>query len=461
MRGVLVLVACAGCGLGPVPDTFQPTAGTGIAPWSELGAAQICLGDQTLGPPTGVVGGFCTNADDPAVACNDDSACASRQSCNCGRCTVAYCETSSDCAAPRTCNFVEHRCDLPCSSNAQCSAGEQCISGACRARCLRNADCQHGEVCDSNYVCISDDCTTDAGCLTGERCEIQRVPRQVLEPGPVADFGAPVVLYLDLALPSLPDRRAIFRAVSADGIHFALDPARPVVDDPQGARAPSPVVDGGRLYLYFEQGDGAALRVATSRDGVQFEAATTVLAGATKLHNPTAVHVAGTVALYYQREDGTGIGLATGAREAGLADQGIVLAPADVEVGTGAPGTPFWQEITRVQSPHAVLAEDAVHLFFSAFGRESADAMKDGAPAPIPPNFSIGFAAANPTAPAALTAWPYGPVFDGVEVFLDHREELGPARVDLGADRFLMYYIDADPSQLGRLGVLGSGASGR
>jgi len=135
----------------------------------------------------------------------------------------------------------------------------------------------------------------------------------------------------------------------------------------------------------------------------------------------------------------------------------MVLAPAHVEVGTGEAGTAFWLQVTRVQSPHAVLAGDGIKLFFSAFGQESADASKYGTTEPIPPNFSVGFAAAKATAPELLTVWPYGPVFDNVDALLEHREELGPASIDAGDDRFFMYYIDATPMQLGRLGVLGSG----
>ncbi|HEY5927025.1 MAG TPA: hypothetical protein VIV11_35300 [Kofleriaceae bacterium] len=448
-----------GCGLGPSPEPYLPTAGLGIAPWSELGAAQVCVGAEALGPPASNVGGFCSKTD--AASCSNDAQCESRQSCVCGRCTIAYCEVASDCAAPRVCNFVQHRCERPCSSAAQCSAGEQCLSGACRARCAIDSECQHGEVCDSNNVCISDDCVDDAGCLAGEYCEVQRVPRQVLEPGPLASFGAPIVLYLDVALPGSPNQRAIYRATSSDGVRFRFDPETPVLDDPMGARAPSPVVDGKRLYLYFEQGDGMALRVATSDDGITFGPPTTVLAGSVPVRAPSAVHTGGQVVLYYQAGDGIGIGLATGAPEAILADQGIVLAPASVEVGSGDPGTPFWLQITRVQSPHAVLAGDAIRVFFAAFGIESADASKYGMTEPIPANFSVGYAAAQATAPQMLTVWPYGPVFDNVDALLEHREELGPAVIDAGADQFLMYYIDATPTQLGRLGVLGSGASGR
>ena len=463
MRG-LVLLWVIGCGLGPAPEPYQPTAGTGIAPWSELGAPQVCLGNQAIGAPTSTAGGMCVGAAATGKPCADDSACRSREACECGRCTVAYCVTASDCAAPRVCNFNQKRCDLPCTSSTQCGDVAECLSGVCRGRCARDADCQHGEVCDSNNVCISDDCANDAGCLAGERCELQRVPRQVLEPGPIAGFGAPIVLYLDLALPSSPDARAIYRATSRDGVLFTVEPTTPVLDAPQGFRAPSPVLDGGRLYLYFEEGDGLTLRVATSTDGIVFDTPTTVLAGTMtdRVRHPSAVHSGGNVHLYYQRGDGTGgIGLATGAPLTMLTDRGAVLAPADVEVGTGAPGTPFWVQITHVQSPHAVLAGDAIRVFFSAFGRESADASKYGMTEPIPANFSVGYAAAKATASEMLTVWPYGPVFDRVDAFLEHREELGPAVIDAGADRFFMYYIDATPTTLGRLGVVGSGAAGR
>jgi hypothetical protein len=462
-RTILLAAHLVGCGLGPVPDTFAPTSGDGIAPWSELGAALVCDGDRAFGPPASATGGLCVSTAASPTSCETDDQCASRESCVCGRCTVAYCASEVDCAAPRTCNFAQHRCDLPCSSAAQCASGEECVGSVCRGRCSTDEDCQFGEVCDSNHVCIGDDCANNGGCLSGERCDIQREPRQVLEPGPVADFGAPIVLYLDLALPATPDARAIYRAFSTDGVHFRLDPTTPVITDPAGARAPSPVLDGGQLYLYFEQGDGAALRVATSSDGVAFDPPITVLSGSSKvLHAPSAVHAGGSVALYYQAGDGTaGIGLATGTPAARLVDPGIVLAPAAVEVGTGAPGTAFWVQIQRVQSPHAVLAGDVIKLFYSAFGHESADASKYGTGEAIPPNFSIGYAAAETPAPQMLSVWPYGPVFDRVDAFFDHHDELGPAEVDAGDDRFLLYYIDAQGTQLGRLGVLGSGATGR
>jgi hypothetical protein len=150
----------------------------------------------------------------------------------------------------------------------------------------------------------------------------------------------------------------------------------------------------------------------------------------------------------------------------------VVLAPTDVDVGDGTPGTAFWIGITALASPHAIVSGPAggetLHLWFAGFGQESSPATRFGTTEAIPPNFSIGFAAADPSTPGELYPWPYGPVADRVVAFLEHRDELGPGAVDTGDDRYLLYYIDAAPATgatgaagpfvLGRLGVLGSGS---
>src|SRR5262249_54446468 len=122
----------------------------------------------------------------------------------------------------------------------------------------------------------------------------------------------------------------------------------------------------------------------------------------------------------------------------------------------GTPGTAFWTPVTLLTSPAALVAgpDRTIHLYFAGLGRESAPGTKFGDPAPIPPNFSIGFAAAPVADPGALAAWPYGPVFDEVETFLEHHDELGPGVVEIATGRFRMYYVDAT---VGRLGVLASG----
>jgi hypothetical protein len=269
------------------------------------------------------------------------------------------------------------------------------------------------------------------------------------------------VLYLDVAAPATPDARAIFRAVSTDGLHFTVDPVDPIVI----GRAPSVVQDGATTHLYFEDPGGSGILVASSTDGISFGLESTVLI-APDARAPTAIHVDGQVLLYFAA--GGAIGLATGPIGEPLAPAGTVLAAADAQVGDGTPGTPFWTPITELASPHALLTgpEGArtVHLWFSAFGTESAPGQKFGMVEVIPPNYSIGFAAADLADPGVLAVWPYGPVADRIDVFLTHLDELGPSIVEPRRGVFRLYFLDATHdatgvTALGRLGVLGSGGS--
>jgi len=456
MRVWLVFLI-AGCGLGPGPDGgVAPSEGN--APWSDLGATRVCLGEQAFAPPSSAPGGLCVRATFTATTCDRDADCDSRQICFCGRCTVGYCAVASDCEAPRFCNFGQHRCDLACE--AGCGAGEQCIGGVCRARCLESTDCQFGEVCEGN-TCISDDCSSDADCLAGERCDLQRHPEQVLEPSPVVVDGE-TLLYLDLAEPATPDGRAIWRAVSTDGIHFTVDPGAPVLD----GRAPNALIDGGALHVYFEDPGGNGLLAATSSDGsgTSFDLPRTVLVDG-EARAPAAVHVGGRAIVYFEKAGS--IALATGPIGGSLSPLGVVLDPAATEVGDGTPGTAFWTPITQLTSPHVLVTGPdgarTVHLWFSGFGTESAPGQKFGMEEIIPPNFSIGFAAAELDTPESLAVWPYGPVADRVDVFLTHLDELAPGVVESSPDRFVLYFVDAthDDTQtfLGQLRLLGSGGS--
>jgi hypothetical protein len=465
MRWLFVL-ALVGCGLGPTPSTSAPVSTNGTGPWTDYGPAQVCLGDETLGPADADPAGFCASNDLGELACLADTDCGSREACACGRCVVPYCTDAADCDAPRTCNFAQHRCDLPCTSNFICGDVAQCIGGVCRGRCAVTADCQHGEICNAQHTCVVDECNGDSACATGQHCAIQRVPQQVLEPAPLA-AGPGVVLYLDLATPSQPDVRAIWRAESTDGLHFQVVPNHAVVDEPLSARAPAAVVANGITYLYYEQGDGEAIRVVTSMDGITFGSAATVLPGP-DVHAPAAALLPdGTLALYYERGDGNGIGLATGLPQSPLTDHGIVLAPADVEVGDGTPGTAFWIHVQAVKSPHALLVAPepgtppTLQLWFSAFGIESAPAMQFGDLDPMPPNYSIGYAAADPASPATLTVWPYGPVVDRVQAFLDHDDDLQPAALPRADGSWLLYDLDATPASTSAVGPDGPFTIGR
>ncbi len=489
MRGrwlaVPAVALVAGCGFLPEDDFTGKRAGDGIAPWTDLGPVQVCLGNQYLGPAESPPGGLCFDQNISETPCGRDTDCGSREACVCGRCTVAYCAAASDCAAGRVCTFAEKRCDVPCFSDDECAGpGDAvCFNGVCRGRCLDDSECQTGEICDSRNYCATVDCEDETGCLAGERCSVQRVPRQVLEPSPLAVTTPTrqIVVWLEVSDEVQVDQTEIWRAVSADGIHFAMSPASPVVVDGTTARAPSVIRTDGGYAMYYEVDGGAELRVVTSTDGITWTDPETALVGGvgpSAARAPAAVALPdGTVAVYYQIGDGAAIGLATGAVGGPLDDRGPVLRPEDVTVAPGAPGAPFWDDVVRVRSPFAAVTESAdgasLRLWFAAFGRESADSFQFGEIVPMPPNHSIGYAGAPLDDPGALSAWPYGPVADRVSAFLSHHEELTPGVVQLpgevGADdAYLMYYVEADPAMdamgadgpfvIGRLGVLGNGA---
>lgn len=470
----------AGCGFLPEDDFTGARIGDGIAPWTDLGPAPACLGNQFLGPPTSAPGGFCFDRNQVEDPCTGDDDCASRETCVCGRCTVAYCTTASDCGGGRTCSFSENRCDVGCADATDCAPGEECFNGVCRGRCDTSAECQTGEVCNSRNYCVTADCADDSGCMSSERCHVQRVPRLVLEPFAVARALAPrLVLYVELG-DAVQPQRTIWRAVSDDGVHFELEPAQPVLDDAGAAHAPSIVRTADAWLLYYEAGDGAAIKVSSSPDGTSFAPGTVVLTGGSgpaAVHAPSAVLLPdGSVAVYYQVGDGAAIALATGAPGGALTARGPVLTASAVSVPETAPGAPFWTDVVAVKSPHAAVTEGpggpSLRLWYSAFGRESGDSDQFGMSVPIPPTYSVGYALARQGDPTALARWPYGPVVDRVDAFLDHKEELGPGVVQLvdgdgATPAYLMYYVEATaddtamgptgPFTMGRLGVLGNG----
>jgi hypothetical protein len=151
-----------------------------------------------------------------------------------------------------------------------------------------------------------------------------------------------------------------------------------------------------------------------------------------------------------------------------------------VSVAASGGAAPFWTDVVAVKSPHAAVTDGpggpSLRLWFSAFGRESADSEQFGMTVPLPPNFSVGYARASVEDPATLVTWPYGPVVDRVDAFLDHKEELSPGVVQLVDDDgalpgYLLYYVEASaddtatgpsgPFTIGRLGVLGNGTYSR
>jgi hypothetical protein len=265
---------------------------------------------------------------------------------------------------------------------------------------------------------------------------VQREPRATAEPTVLAD-DAGYTLWLEMSN-AVGSERAIWRAISDDGVSYRFEPAAdPVLEDAGDARAPSVVRDASGWALYYET--GAGIRMARSADGIAFDAPTTPLAG--DWHAPAAVVAPGGATLVFV-QDGTGAPRA-------------VYAPADVTDPV------LWRAVERVGSPYALvesgpLGAPTLRLWFDAFGTESGSSVQFGEIVAIPPNDSIGFASAPASDPAALATYPFNPVFDRVVAFLEHRAERGPAVVRVpGREAYLLYYGGgkADGSEVEGLGV--------
>lgn len=481
--GCIFLALAAGCGFAPQDRFDGQRAGDGIAPWTDLGPVQICLGNEFLGPPDSTPGGVCIPTTVVEGPCLTDADCRSRETCVCGSCTVQYCTVNSDCSGGRLCSFGEQRCDKTCAIDDDCAIGDVCFNNTCRGRCGDTSDCQTGEVCNSQNRCITVPCSDDDGCLAGERCNVERVPRVATEPSVVARTQPEeprFTMWLEISDAELQQQRAIWRAISADGVHYRVDPAQPVLEDGNAAHAPSVVRGDSGYALYYEQGDGAEIRVATSSDGIEFGTPATAVTGGA---GPAAVHAPGaamlpdgTVAVYYEVGDGASVSLARGSIGDALDIVGTVLTTEDLEDPPDDGIAPqFWVDIEKVRSPSAMTTISAsgmpsLRMWFSAFGRESPDALQYGELIPIAPTFSLGYAASSIDAPERLTTWPFNPILDRVVAFLEHRSELGPTVVQVVDDDckpiggYLLYYMDAEtessdgPITLNRLSVAGNGS---
>jgi hypothetical protein len=118
----------------------------------------------------------------------------------------------------------------------------------------------------------------------------------------------------------------------------------------------------------------------------------------------------------------------------------------------------LWRDVTRIGQPWARVLPDAngepvVGLYFSAFGMESAAALEFDQLKQVPPNFSVGFAAAY-ASDLVFTPYPMNPVMDRVVEFLTHESEIGPTVVATDGGH-LMYFVRADaPGEtFGNIGV--------
>jgi hypothetical protein len=468
---LLGVVVGRGCGFGPSDSFTGRRIGDGVAPYTDQGEVRVCAGNDRLGPPTSLPGGYCDKAT-PGAPCDADADCRSRERCVCGVCTVQFCSSSSECGFGRVCSFVDSRCDRPCASKVDCVKGESCINQVCRSGpCTADTQCQTGERCGTATPrrCVVDPCDSDAACsmFPGRFCKVQRRPRTAREPTVMLDtrLERPFVMFLSLDEPG--GLTAIYRADSDDGKSFRLDPADRAVLSPgagDGNKVDAPSViraADGTLSMYFEVG-GVSIARASSPDGRVWTRSGSVLTasqsweGARVGAPAAALARSGHTLLFYEGGTAAGIGLAiapagsTSFTRAGT--DGRVLSPAQ------ATDPVLWRGVSAVGSPFADVvpgargADDEVRVWFAARGEESSAAKKLGVLTPVPANFSIGFASAVFSAGklSALVPHAWNPVFDRIEGFLVHPSELSPAVVEAPeGERYLLYY--------GRAAVDGSG----
>ncbi|HEY3360208.1 MAG TPA: hypothetical protein VGQ83_43555 [Polyangia bacterium] len=467
VAAAVALGGAAGCGLAGTGESFTGIRDPdGIAPWGDLGQPLFCAQPRLVGPPDSEPRGFCV-PDEAAdgAGCTADSDCRNRERCLCGRCAVQFCDSAQQCGPDRTCSFAEHKCHRPCLTLDDCTLEEdKCDRGVCKKRCDDSSVCQTGEVCSSSSgYCVTADCATDRDCGAGTHCVVQREPWDLRAPEALG--GAEITLYVEVRRGS--GAWAIWRARSADGLSFTFDPARPVLepaaDEAGRVGAPAVLQTADGWQMFFEHGDGAGLRRARSADGVTWERdpgealapAAGWEAGAVRAPSVLALPD-GTVALFYEGGVGAGIGLALSPDGAAFTRQPApVLMPADFTDPV------LWREVSRVGQPFARLTRDAagnavVGLYVAAFGMESAAAIEFDQLKQVPPNYSIGYAAAM-AADLEFHVFPLNPVMDRVVEFLTHDSELEPTVVPRGSG-YLMYFTRADASAMayGNLGVAAS-----
>lgn len=406
---VAVVVASAGaaaaaCGTQADPAHSTPAPSDGVGHFGEALPVELCLGATRVVAPgvsTGA-GAVCVRDDATAKPCSSDSECAGIERCACGRCAVRPCQGASGCGEGRTCRGK--RCTLACTGDAECGAGSACVTGGCARRCKTDDECHFGEYCDGlDHACAARLCSDVVKCGAGDRCEATEIVGDVREPdfAHTRDDGIAFVEIRDV------QRRAIYRVQIDAPERWHADPVEPVVAsaDAGGVGAPAALVaradDGGlgRIDLWFEVGDGAAIGHAASDDGgrhfVVDAAPSLVPSGgweAGRVASPAVFVLRDARYLVYEGGPRAGLGVARieGAHATRLGDA-AVASPATFEDAV------FWRAVSEVGAPAAVVsgegADAIARIFATVRGAEGRDSMTGQGPLPAEINDSIGLLA--------------------------------------------------------------------
>ena len=191
------------------------------------------------------------------------------------------------------------------------------------------------------------------------------------------------------------------------------------------AGAPSVLIDGDRLDMYFALGEGSAIAHAASTDGGRTFAvdAAPVLVPESSWENgwvgsPSVVLFQGETLLFYEGGPRAGVGLArVSGGVATRVGSGPVLTPAAIEDPL------LWRDVTQVGAPYAVVAGDVLRVYFTGRGVTGSDAIVADAAVPADPCDSIGLVASFDG--VTFTPYPAGPVLarvDNLREYLGERE---------------------------------------
>ncbi len=429
-----------------------------MTPFVNEGPMDICMAYHRVVSPDGQLSGFCQKLDAPQLrSCHSDEDCQDREACVCGKCTVQYCTRADECPQGMACDFTTSRCIIPCEGDCGCPGpNARCDIGVCQQMCIVDDECQSGEMCSlARARCTTFACHSDEDCLSDEHCIIQQEPRVMREPTLIKDDTGTYHMWLEMDQGS-QERRVIFRASSRDGLSWSMDPPAPVLesDAQDGYRvgAPSVLRTASGYVMFFEVGDGRGFGRAQSTDGRNWSRDSNLVLE--PLPDETAIHAPSVVPkpsgdgllLYYQVGDGSAIRVVESSDLEGrtflTSQRRTVIMPGEISTG-------MWRDVSVVKSPYAILAErgsqKVIYLWYSAYGYESGRATAlDGSVSQIAANYSIGMASSLDG--YIFTHHPNNPVFDRVtpNTFVTHVSELGPAVLMMKDGSYLLLYTDSD-----------------
>ncbi len=426
-QGAPVLaIALAACGLGGPGDGLRAVPSNGVGNFGSSAPIELCLGSARVVSPAASTGAgsVCVAQGSKAKACASDAMCTGIERCVCGRCIVEACSGGTACGAGRVCR--DKRCTTACAADAECGEGERCASGGCARSCTSDAGCHFGERCDDlEGACVTQICDAQIHCRSNDSCEAEQVLGELHEPE-VVTLGGEGVAFVEIRGAGASPTSAIYRA-RIDGRRWTADPVTPVLAPAMGGSvgAPSVIVRAGRVELFFAMG-GAAIGRAISTDlGRTFTRdQEAVLIAENGWENgfvgsPAAVVRDGATLLFYEGGPRAGVGLSRvdASGHAVRAFTHAVITRNEVEDPVA------WRGVTEVGAPYAVLADDAVRVYFTARGIEGLDATAGDATLPADANDSIGLFSTRDL--STFQAHPGGPVFARVanlRAYLGERE---------------------------------------